>query len=63
MKKTYYNSDIKNPYLSNGEFLWKNNDDNKLVGEDQLGMGKDHEGEKKASKNITKITKKWKEEK
>ena len=27
---------------------------------DQLGMGEDHEGEKQASKNITKITKQMK---
>jgi hypothetical protein len=28
--------------------------------DDQLGMGENHEGEKKASKNISKITKGWK---
>ena len=29
-QKTFYSLDVKNPYCSKGEFLWKHNDDSDL---------------------------------
>ena len=55
-KKTYYTSDIKNPYCSKQNFLWKHNDD-KTLGKRYMVYNEDQEIHVRGKKQVQDVKK------